>query len=81
MRILFIHQNFPGQFKHLAPAMVARGHDVTALTVEKNVPADWRGIRVVPYRLGRDSAPTIHPWGVGFRNQGHPRGRRLSDWR
>ena len=36
MRILLIHQNFPGQFLHLAPALQARGHEVTALTVEGN---------------------------------------------
>lgn len=36
MRILFVHQNFPGQFKHLAPALQARGHQVVALTAEKN---------------------------------------------
>ena len=32
MKILFVHQNFPGQFLHLAPAMKARGHDCLALT-------------------------------------------------
>jgi len=32
MKILFIHQNFPGQFLHLAPALKARGHDCLALT-------------------------------------------------
>jgi glycosyltransferase involved in cell wall biosynthesis len=31
-RILFVHQNFPGQFVHLAPALQARGHEVLALT-------------------------------------------------
>lgn len=36
MRILFVHQNFPGQFPHLAPALAARGHEVLALTDEKN---------------------------------------------
>ncbi|MCR9152237.1 MAG: glycosyltransferase [Rhodobacteraceae bacterium] len=36
MRILLIHQNFPGQFLHLAPALAARGHQVLALTVEGN---------------------------------------------
>jgi glycosyltransferase involved in cell wall biosynthesis len=36
MRILFVHQNFPGQFPHLAPALANRGHDVTALTVSTN---------------------------------------------
>jgi glycosyltransferase involved in cell wall biosynthesis len=32
MKILFVHQNFPGQFLHLAPALAARGHDCLALT-------------------------------------------------
>ena len=36
MKILFVHQNFPGQFVHLSPALVARGHDVLALTAENN---------------------------------------------
>lgn len=36
MRILFVHQNFPGQFVHLAPALAARGHQVLALTADTN---------------------------------------------
>ena len=36
MRILLVHQNYPGQFVHLAPALAKRGHDVTALTDETN---------------------------------------------
>ncbi len=36
MKILFAHQNFPGQFLHLAPALAARGHAVMALTDEHN---------------------------------------------
>ncbi|MFC3167921.1 glycosyltransferase [Paracoccus fontiphilus] len=36
MKILFVHQNFPGQFPHLAPALAVRGHQVLALTDEKN---------------------------------------------
>lgn len=32
MKILFVHQNFPGQFLHLAPALMARGHHCLALT-------------------------------------------------
>jgi hypothetical protein len=31
MNILFIHQNFPGQFKFLAPALVAQGHSLRAV--------------------------------------------------
>lgn len=36
MKVLFVHQNFPGQFLHLAPALKARGHDCRALTDAKN---------------------------------------------
>lgn len=36
MNILFVHQNFPGQFRHLAPALAARGHRVVALTDAAN---------------------------------------------
>jgi glycosyltransferase involved in cell wall biosynthesis len=36
LKILFVHQNFPGQFLHLAPALQARGHQCMALTDESN---------------------------------------------
>lgn len=36
MKLLFVHQNFPGQFLYLAPEMQRRGHDVRALTDAAN---------------------------------------------
>jgi len=39
MKILFVHQNFPGQFLYLAPALKARGHDCRALTDVTNTRA------------------------------------------
>lgn len=36
MKLLFVHQNFPGQFLHLAPEMQRRGHDVRAITIAGN---------------------------------------------
>jgi glycosyltransferase involved in cell wall biosynthesis len=38
VKLLFVHQNFPGQFLHLAPEMQRLGHDVRAITdaVNKN---------------------------------------------
>ena len=46
MKILLVHQNYPGQFLHLAPALVARGHEVVALTDESNT----RALGVTGYR-------------------------------
>lgn len=37
MKLLFVHQNFPGQFLHLAPEMQRLGHDVRALTDATNL--------------------------------------------
>lgn len=36
MKLLFVHQNFPGQFLHLAPEMQRLGHDVRAITDASN---------------------------------------------
>lgn len=36
MKVLLVHQNFPGQFLHLGPALAARGHQVVALTDNAN---------------------------------------------
>ncbi len=56
MKILFVHQNFPGQFLHLAPALVQRGHECLALTDAANPrPA---GIPVARYRF---SPPPVDP--------------------
>lgn len=63
MNFLFIHQNFPGQFKHLAPALARRGHRVLALRLQKGGQVqDWQGVGVIPYQVNRGTSPSIHPW-------------------
>jgi glycosyltransferase involved in cell wall biosynthesis len=62
MRILFVHQNFPGQFLHLAPALARDGHQVAALTLRETLPQVWQGVRIHRYRVPRGSTPGIHPW-------------------
>jgi glycosyltransferase involved in cell wall biosynthesis len=66
MRLLFIHQNFPGQFKHLAPALVDAGHEVVALTCRVEKPTIWKGVRIAPYKIEGRSSPQIAPWLVDF---------------
>jgi glycosyltransferase involved in cell wall biosynthesis len=66
MNILFIHQNFPGQFKFLAPALVKSGHKVTAMTMQKNDQSTWQGVQLVNYTAKRGSTPNVHPWVSDF---------------
>lgn len=62
MNILFIHQNFPGQFKALAPALARQGHNVVAMTLQPTQTEIWQGVRIVPYTASRGSTPGVHPW-------------------
>lgn len=60
MNILFIHQNFPGQFIHLSAALARKkGNKVMALTVSQ-YPAP-PGVLVRPYTMLRPAAPETHP--------------------
>ena len=66
MKILFIHQNFPGQFIHLAPALVKEGHEVHALVLKKEAPMEWMGVRLHVYHPTKGTAPGVHPWALDF---------------
>lgn len=61
MRFLFLHQDFPGQFKFLAPTLAAQGHEVVALTC-KSLPENWHGVKTVRYHIALKHNPTQHPW-------------------
>lgn len=66
MNILFIHQNFPGQFKFLAPALVQQGHTVVAMSMQKTEAKEWQGVRLCYYAAKRGSTPNVHPWVSDF---------------
>lgn len=66
MKLLFIHQNFPGQFKFLAPALARQGHEVVAMTMQKSEASQWQGVRLVPYAASRGTTPKVHPWVSDF---------------
>jgi len=62
MNILFVHQNFPGQFKFLAPELAKHGHNVHALTLRTDISSLFPTVKVSSYSLSRSSSTTIHPW-------------------
>ena len=61
--ILFIHQNFPGQFRHIAPALANRGHQVHALAITGQATA---GVSLHSYRPSKGSSTSIHPLASEF---------------
>lgn len=62
MKVLFIHQNFPGQFKHLASVLALRGHEVKALTLRVKQRATWNGVEILPYAIRPRGEQKTHPW-------------------
>lgn len=63
MNILFIHQNFPGQFKFLAPALAQNPQNrVLALCMRQGEPSLWQGVQVIPYQAARGNGTQVHPW-------------------
>ncbi len=63
MKLLFVHQNFPGQFKHLAPHFARAGHTVKALAIDG---AGLPGIETHRYKPGRATSRDAHPWAQEF---------------
>lgn len=63
MKFLFVHQNCPGQFKFLAPALAAEGHEVVFVS-QKDKP-DLPGIRKFEYAPHRKVTEKIHPYLAG----------------
>lgn len=62
MNILFIHQNFPGQYKHLAPLLAADpANRVAAMHMKPALPA-LPGITAVCSTVNRGNTTGIHPW-------------------
>ena len=60
MKILFIHQNFPAQFSHLAKHLVkAGGHELLALKQPPS--ATFEGVGVAAYKFLHQSEANTHP--------------------
>jgi hypothetical protein len=66
LNILFVHQNMPGQFKHLAPHLAKQGHRVVFLTQRKGVAIP--GVETVTYAVPRRAGAQTHQYVRLFEN-------------
>ena len=61
MKILFIHQNFPGQYVHIARALAQQGgHHLVALGLKPRSANCPDGVQYYQYRLSRGNAKGVH---------------------
>jgi len=60
MKILFLHHNMPGQFKHLAPAVAARGHETVFLSRRND--RELPSVRRIAYQPQRAPLKEQHPY-------------------
>ena len=58
MKVLFVHQNFPGQYLHLARHFGAHGHQAVFITQRKDV--ELPGVRKIVYQPRRTITPQVH---------------------
>jgi glycosyltransferase involved in cell wall biosynthesis len=76
MRILFVHQNFPGQYRHIAAHYARHGHQVVGVGEKANLAHTVRvpGVRLLAYDV-----PPLNPggWEANVARAIH-RGRRVA---
>ena len=76
MKVLFIHQNFPGQYARLAPALQRAGHEVLAISLRQE--REIAGIRNIPYCLNTGNTPGLHSFLVNIESA-YKRGEAVAE--
>ncbi len=62
MKFLFIHQSFPGQYRHIIRALAAqKGHQIVALGIEQLSEAIPKGVTYLRYGIRRTSSTDLLP--------------------
>ena len=62
MKVLFVHQGFPGQYLHICQALSQQGgHTLVALGMQKPTRPLPRGLQLMVYGPKRGNGQDVHP--------------------
>ena len=63
MKILFVHQSFPGQYRNVIRALASQGlHQLVALGLEEPSEPIPKSVSFFRYQLTRGNTPGLHDW-------------------
>lgn len=65
MNVLFVHNNFPAQFRHLVSSL-ARDHSIKMAAIGSNTAAAFHGVRPIKYALHGADLSGTHPFARRF---------------
>ena len=69
LKLLFVHQGFPGQYLHILHALAAEGHELVGLGLRP--PSDHlpTSLKYIQYSLHRGNAKDVHPWALDLESK------------
>ena len=66
MRLLFVHQSFPGQYRHILRALAAQKAHQTRDWELKRLQSQFNGVTYLRYKLSRGNTSGLHEWLLDF---------------
>lgn len=66
MKILIIHPNFPGQYKHIARVLGADPKNQVLFACKPKQAGNIPGVKRIEYQAAREPSASTHPYIIGF---------------